>query len=316
VLADTGRRLSDAADGTALLASLTDELVHGLGLGYAEIRDHAGRSLARTGNEPESPEQVDLSAYGAVVGTLRWSGRTLRAGDLALLGDLAHQMGGVVHSAGLVEQLRATQEQLVLAREQERRRLRRDLHDGLGPSLAGLGLQVDTVQNLLAAEEPVGDRLESLRAGLQETVAEVRRIVEGLRPPAIDELGLFGAVAELGHELAEDSGLDLTLDLPEERPVLPAAVEVAAYRVTQEALTNVVRHAGASTCQVVATITPETLTVEISDDGCGSARARPGVGMGSMRERASEIGGCVEVRMLARGTSVTLRLPLTTGRVA
>jgi len=315
VLADTGRRLAAAADGIALLASLTDELVQGLGLGYAEIRDDTGRSLARTGVEPERADRVDLSAYGVRVGALSWAGRTLRDSDRALLGDLAHQMGGVVHAAGLLEQLRATQEQLVLTREQERRRLRRDLHDGLGPSLAGLGLQVDTVQNLLAVGKPVGDRLESLRTGLQETVTDVRRIVEGLRPPAIDELGLFGAVAELSHELAEGSGLDLALELPEERPVLPAAVEVAAYRVAQEALTNVVRHARASACQVVATLTPETLTLQISDDGCGSAGSRPGVGMGSMRERAGEIGGRVDVRALDCGTSVTLWLPLRTGAV-
>lgn len=313
VLADTGRRLADAADGPVLLSALTDELVDGLGLGYAEIRDGAGRSLARTGVEPNQVEHVDLFAYGVRVGTLLWSGRTLRESDLALLRDLGHQMGGVVHAAGLVDQLRATQEQLVLAREQERRRLRRDLHDGLGPSLAALGLQVDTVQNLLALGEPVGDRLGALRAGLQETVTEVRRIVEGLRPPAIDELGLFGAVAELGHTLASGSGLDLTLKLPEERPVLPAAVEVAAYRVAQEAITNVVRHAGASACQVVAMLTPETLTLQISDDGRGSVGARPGVGMSSMRERAVEIGGCVDVRALDRGTSITLMLPLRKG---
>lgn len=313
VLADTGRRLADASDGAALLASLTDELVHGLGLGYSEIRDVTGRSLARTGVEPERLEQVELSAYGVRVGSLLWAGHTLRESDIALLRDLAHQMGGVVHTAGLVDQLRATQEQLVLTREQERRRLRRDLHDGLGPSLAALGLQVDTVQNLLGIGLPVKDRLELLRAGLQETVTEVRRIVQGLRPPAIDELGLFGAVAELGHDLARGSGLELTLELPRERPVLPAAVEVAAYRVAAEALTNVVRHAEASACRVVAALTPETLTLEISDDGCGSRGARPGVGMASMRERAVEIGGCVDVHSLARGTSVTLRLPLTTG---
>ena len=247
------------------------------------------------------------------MGTLRWAGRTLRDSDESLLRDLARQMGGVVHTAALVEQLRATQEQLVVTREQERRRLRRDLHDGLGPSLAALGLQVDTVQNLLHRGSPVDERLDSLRAGLQETVAEVRRIVEGLRPPAVDELGLFGAVAALGHDLSAGSGLELTLELPEERPALPAAVEVAAYRVAQEALTNVVRHAQASSCEVIATLTPETLTLQINDDGCGMAGGRSGVGLGSMQERAREIGGRVDVRPLERGTSVTLRLPLRAG---
>ena len=143
-------------------------------------------------------------------------------------------------------------------------------------------------------------------------VSEVLDTETALDLIAVTEAALR-EITELGHELAKGSGLDLELNLPEARPGLPAAVEVAAYRVAQEALTNVVRHAGASACQVVATITPETLTVQINDDGCGSVGARPGVGMGSMRERAREIGGRVEVEALARGTSVTLRLPLRTG---
>ncbi len=313
VLADTGRRLADAADGRALLQTLTDEFVNGLGLAHAEIRDRQGHVLARTGAEQDTAEFLDLTAYGARVGTLRWAGRTLREDDRQLLTDLGHQMGGVVHTAGLVDALRTAQEQLVLAREQERRRLRRDLHDGLGPSLAGLGYQAETVQNLIASGQPVGDRLDQLRTGLRGTVAEVRRIVEGLRPPAIDELGLFGAVAEMGRELASGSGLELALELPAQRPALPAAVEVAAYRVAQEALTNVVRHAHATTCRVAATVSPEVLVLEVSDDGCGMNGARPGVGSGTMRERVVEIGGRLELRDLAHGTALTVRLPLRTG---
>lgn len=313
VLAATGRRLADAADGATLLGALTDELVDGLGLEYAEIRDRGGHTLARAGRASGGAEHLGLWAYGVIVGSLRWAGRPLRDADRALLADLAHQMGGVVHAAGLVEQLQEAQQQLVAAREQERRRLRRDLHDGLGPSLAALGLQVDTARNLLARGEAVDGRLESLRSGLQETVGEVRRIVAGLRPPAIDELGLFGAVAQLGHELVAAAGVDLVLELPDERRALPAAVEVAAYRVAQEALTNVVRHAKASSCLVAATLDEDSLVLEVVDDGRGAdADSRPGVGLGSMRERASEIGGRVQVRALSPGTAVTLRLPLRT----
>ena len=257
VLGETGRRLGDAADGPALLNALTDELVGGLGLRRAEVRDHTGRLLASSGATEQPTEELPLLAYGEQVGVLCWSGRPLRPSEQDLMSDLAHQIGGVVHAAALVEDLRHTQEQLVVAREQERRRLRNDLHDGLGPALAGLGLQVDTVQTLLADGRPAGDRLVSLRRGISETVAEVRRIVEGLRPPAIDELGLFGAVAELGRELAVPSGLSLELDLPEQQPALPAAVEVAAYRVAQEAITNVVRHASATSCRVAATVSDQ-----------------------------------------------------------
>lgn len=310
VLADTGRRLADAADGRALLASLTDEMVHGLGLDHAEIRDVAGHVLAQTGAPATTPEQLPLTAYGAEVGALLWSGRALRTADRTLLRDLSHQVGAAVHTTALVDSLRRAQEQLVTGREQERRRLRHDLHDGLGPSLAALGLQVDAVQNLLSEGRPVEDRVTRLRQGLGETVTEVRRIVEGLRPPAIDDLGLFGAVAELGHTLADGSGLALDLDLPADRPVLPAAVEVAAYRIAQEALTNVVRHAAATSCRVTGAVTADALVLAVADDGRGGAAPGPGVGLASMGERAREIGGDVEVNSRPHGTTVTLRLPV------
>ena len=316
VLADTGRRLADAADSRALLGSLTDELVHGLGLDHAEIRDASGHLLAATGSSATTPERLPLTAYGIDVGELLWSGRPLRPADRTLLEDLSHQIGAAAHTTGLVDSLRRAQEQLVVGREQERRRLRRDLHDGLGPSLAALGFQLDAVQNLLADGRPVEDRVSRLREGLGETVAEVRRIVEGLRPPAIDELGLFGAVAELGHELAGGSGLELDLDLPADRPALPAAVEVAAYRIAQEALTNVVRHAAATSCRVTGSVTAGALVLAVTDDGGGGAGPGPGVGMASMGERAREIGGDVEVCSQHHGTTVTLRLPITAEPVA
>lgn len=310
VLADTGRRLADAADGRALLASLTTELVDGLGLDHAEILDTTGHTLAVSGHRPATTERLQLTAYGVEVGALLWAGRPLRPADRALLEDLAHQIGGAVHTTALVDSLHRAREELVLGREQERRRLRNDLHDGLGPALAGLGFQVDAVQNLLATGEDPGDRIQQLREGLRETVTEVRRLVEGLRPPAIDDLGLFGAVAELGHQLADGTGLTVDLDLPDHRPTLPAAVEVAAYRVTQEALTNVVRHAQATTCRVSGAVDLDALVIAVTDDGVGGATQGRGVGMASMRERAREIGGQVEVASRERGTTVTVRLPL------
>ncbi|HEX6151084.1 sensor histidine kinase [Nocardioides sp.] len=315
VLADTGRRLADAADGRALLAALTDELVHGLGLDHVEIQDADGRQLAASGADAAVTERLPLMAYGAEVGTLQWAGRPLRPADRELLVDLAHQIGAAVHTTAVVDSLHRAREQLVLGREQERRRLRRDLHDGLGPSLAGLGLQVDAVQNLLAAGADPGDRIEQLRAGLRETVTEVRRIVEGLRPPVIDDLGLFGAVAELGRELRDRSGLALELELPAGRPPLPAAVEVAAYRVTQEALTNVVRHASATSCRVAGSLDDGTLVISVADDGRGGAEPAAGLGMTSMRERAHEIGGQVEILSRGHGTTVTIRLPVRTESV-
>lgn len=310
VLSDTGRRLADAADSKTLLATLTAEIVDGLGLEHAEICDAAGQRLVHAGTPRSVTHTVPLTAYGSQVGELRWSGRPLRRGEAALLTDLGHQIGGAVHTTALVDSLRTAQEQLVLGREQERRRLRHDLHDGLGPALAGLGLQLDALRNLLRAGEPVDARIEQLRSGLRETVAEVRRIVEGLRPPAIDDLGLFGAVAELGRQVTDGSGVLLDLDLPECRPELPAAVEVAAYRVAQEALTNVVRHSQATACSIAGGLVDGALVLAITDDGRGGAACATGLGMTSMRERALEIGGKVEVESPPGRTTVRVRLPV------
>ena len=133
VLGETGRRLGDAADGPALLRELTDELVGGLGLRRAEVRDRTGRLLASSGGGEEASEQLPLVAYGEPVGVLCWAGRPLRPSEQSLMADLAQQIGGVVHASALFEDLREAQEQLIVTREQERRRLRNDLHDGLGP---------------------------------------------------------------------------------------------------------------------------------------------------------------------------------------
>ncbi|HET7349769.1 MAG TPA: sensor histidine kinase [Marmoricola sp.] len=309
VLGETGRRLADAADGPALLRELTDELVTGLGLRRAEVRDRAGHLLSSSGMVGAVTEHLPLTAYGEPVGELAWSGRSLRPSEQELMQALGHQIGGAVHTIALFEDLRRTQEQLVLAREHERRRLRNDLHDGLGPSLAGLGLRVDTVETLIACGRPADQHIASLRAGIGETVAEVRRIVEGLRPPAVDELGLFGAVAELGRELVVPAGLRLELDVPASADGLPAAVEVAAYRVVQEAITNVVRHAHAHTCRIAGHVSDHTLVIAISDDGRGGATPSTGLGLRSMRERAGEIGGEISVTSTDRGTTVTATLP-------
>ena len=187
VLAATGRRLTDAADVPGLLRTLAGDLASGLGLVHVAITDSGGATLAEEGSRPAEVDRLPLLAYGTEVGALEWDRRSLRESDKALLVDVANQLGGVVHSAGLVQAVRASQERLVLAREEERKRLRRDLHDGLGPALAGLSLQVDTLRNRLSVDASEG--LLELRSGIQSTVLDVRRMVEGLRPPALDELG-------------------------------------------------------------------------------------------------------------------------------
>lgn len=189
VLAATGRRLADAGNVSGLLQTLTDELGSGLGLGNVEILDSRGRSLARSGDPGATAEQLPLTAYGTPVGTLRWSSGRLRSHDRGLLADVARQLGGVVHAAELLDVVRSAQERQILGREEERKRLRRDLHDGLGPALAALTMHVDALRNQLGRVD-VDEELLRLRSAIQGTVQDVRRIVEGLRPPALDEIGL------------------------------------------------------------------------------------------------------------------------------
>ena len=312
VVSRIGERLTDAGDLDVLLGSLVTELAVGLTLGYVAITDPGGRVLACSGPTVDDCDRMLLSAYGLTEGELRWARRVLRDQDRELLAELAGRLGSLLHTRGLVTSLRAAQERLVLAREEERRRLRRDLHDGLGPALAALTLQVDTVRNLIAQHEPAASdaALLRLRTGVQDTVLDVRRIVEGLRPPALDDLGLVEGV----RRLADLSPVPATMraDL---LPRLPAAVEVAAYRVVQEALTNAARHAGAGHVDVSLTLADGRLLVQVDDDGSGELGLRPdGVGMGSMRERAEEIGGSFAVQpVIGRGTRVSVLLPLAGG---
>ncbi|MGN6301680.1 MAG: sensor histidine kinase [Angustibacter sp.] len=309
VLAGTARRLGDAADVPALLADLVEDVGSALDLPYVAITAPDGRVLAARGSRPAQVDELLMTSYGAEVGVLRWTPVPLRDVDRALLTDLARQLGTVVHAAILLETVRGARERLVVAREEERRRLRRELHDGVGPALAGLTLQVDTVRNQLP--DGVDDRgLLALRAGIQSTVIDVRRIVEGLRPAALDDLGLAEAV----RQLAAHAGIPVTLEA-DGLPPLAAATEVAAYRIVQEALGNTARHARATHACVRLRQEDDSLVVEVADDGTGVVVPRAdGVGLGSMRGRAEEIGGCFRIDAApGTGTRVTATLPLDVG---
>ena len=169
----------------------------------------------------------------------------------------------------LTADLQRSRRRLVAAREEERRRLRRDLHDGLGAQLAGLTVQTGVLRGLIPRDPEAAEALAGeLRGELRTAIADIRRLVHGLRPPALDELGLTGALQRLAESVAAGE-LRIGVEVPDDLPPLPAAVEVAAYRVVQEALTNVVRHADAHAACVRLALDPDALTVEVTDDGSG-----------------------------------------------
>jgi signal transduction histidine kinase len=228
--------------------------------------------------------------------------------------------------------LQRYREQLVTMREDERRRLRRDLHDGLGSTLAGLTFGLDATRSLLKQNpKHAGTLLAELKAQTQGAITDIRRLVYDLRPPVLDDLGLVGALYEqaanyglVGDGLSKEqrktsrtNDLIVSVEAPEYLPPLPGAVEIACYRITQEAMTNVVRHARAHACHVRLSIDEieNMLELEITDDGLGLPEDHcAGVGLNSMRERADELGGtCVVCAVSSTGgTRVLTRLPLPT----
>lgn len=318
VLSRFGQRLEAVLAPDAVLPTIVETIAQTLKLPYVAIllRDNdTGAVAAMFGAPAGQPLVLPLTYQHQLVGelhvALRSPAEPFTPAEYRLLEDIAIQIGVAIHHVRLTADLQRSREQLVGAREEERRRLRRDLHDGLGPKLAGQTLKLE------AALDAFDDKTETARTLLQETVsesqtiiAEIRRLVYGLRPPALDQLGLAGAVREQATQY-QVAGLQVTVHAPETLPPLPAAVEVAAYRIIQEALTNMARHAQARTCAVSLVLGKE-LQVEIVDDGRGLApELRAGVGLASMRERAEEIGGScgVEAAGAAGGTRVVARLP-------
>jgi two-component system NarL family sensor kinase len=258
---------------------------------------------------------IPLVHHDLALGTLRVSARRrldrLSATDVRLLEDLARQVAITLHAARLSEAVQDSREQLVAAREEERRRIRRDLHDGLAPTLASLGLRLDVLRRTLRDDPAGAERLAGeLRDDVRQATGEIRRLVYALRPPMLDELGLVEALRHL-HPM---DGLTRTVSMPEPAPALPAAVEVAVYRIAAEALHNAARHARAAHCAVELTVAGGTVRLTVSDDGRGLPDGYlAGVGHRSMRERAVELGGTIEIGPApGGGTRVDASFPMRT----
>ncbi len=216
--------------------------------------------------------------------------------------------------------LTRSREKIVAAREDERRRLRRDLHDGLAPSLAAIGLKLDLVRGAVRDDPAAAQAgIDEARQGVRAVIAEIRRMSRDLRPPSLDTLGLVGAVRQQAEALGGGAagGPRIVVDADPNFPALPAAVEVAAYRIAVEAMMNAVRHAAATTCRVGLALVGNELSIEVGDDGRGYTPAAAGVGLRAMRERAAEIGGDVTIGAGPDGgTQLSARLPVEVARLA
>lgn len=305
VISRLGKQLAATVAPDNVLPSIVETVAQALKLPYAAVALQYGDecSLAASygtaaGELVHLPLLFQSKQVGELLLAPRTPGESFTPADRKLLSDLVQQVGAAVHTMQLTQELRRlmqdlqhARERLVSTREEERRRLRRDLHDGLGPQLSSQMLLLSSMHMLLRQDPDQAEAiLKSAITQLQEAISDIRRLVYALRPPALDDLGLVAALTEqLTQQRA--SNIVFTFHAPEQLPPLSAAVEVACYRIVQEAITNVVRHAHAHNC-IVHLICEEKLIVEVIDDGQGLPPAyRCGVGLTSMRERVEELGG-------------------------
>ncbi|HWJ97960.1 MAG TPA: sensor histidine kinase [Acidimicrobiales bacterium] len=277
--------------------------------------------VASAGANRSDAHRVELCFREEDVG---WLEITARAGaPLGRAGrrTLAELAPSVAATVGLVEvnaALEQSRKELLSARAEERWRIRRDLHDGLGPTLAAIAMQLDGTRAVLdTTPDAAKAQLERLGDELRQAIVEIRRVVHDLQPPVLGELGLIAALADQASSFsspAAGAGLEVELRAPSAVSDVPAAVELAVYRIVGEALTNVARHAGARRCSVTVDLVDagRTLVVQIDDDGRGVADDAPaGMGTTSMVDRARELGGsCSVERSPCGGTRVRASLPL------
>lgn len=317
VLNHLSKRLESASDPESILPSIVETVGQALKLPYVAIEGIGGgitSIIAEYGDFHEGVERLPLIHQSAGVGQLVFARRSPHESfsktEYKLLRNIARQTGAAVHAARLTATLRRSRQQLVSAREEERRRLRRDLHDGLGPTLASLTLKIDTAINKLTSDPAATDHLlVETKKLIQDALGDIRHLVYELRPYALDELGLIKAVKAYIDQQNLDT-IKIEIESETELINLPAAIEVAAYRIALEGITNIIRHAQAS--QALVRLFPRNgnLIVEISDDGIGLPEPLPvGVGITSMQERAEELGGHLLITAEYPGTLLRAYLP-------
>jgi two-component system NarL family sensor kinase len=325
-IARLGEHLEGSLEADEVLPAVVDTVAQALRLPYVavELSNGAQPAVASAhgmppGGSTDGLLSLPLIHRGETIGHLILAPRspreTFSEADLKLLADLGRQAGPAVEAVMLTADLRRSRERLVTTREEERRRLQRDLHDGVGPTLAGTLMKMEAARGRLVGHPEEADRLlAELSGDTRRIIDDIRRVTYDLRPPALDQLGLVAALRERAAAFvgATDRPLDIRVEASGDLPPLSAAIEVAAYRIGLEALTNVARHSGASHATLRLAITSAALEVEVRDDGCGlMASDHLGVGHRSMRERAEELGGHLELGPAPEGGAlVRATLPI------
>lgn len=313
ILSGLTERLELTMTNSSVLPTIVEEAAKALKLPFAAIDirvDGKFERIASFGEDlhvnTEFPLKLQDETIGLFIVGIRSLEDTLPPEKIYLINDLLRQLTMAVHAVQITGELQRSRVKLVSLREDERRRLRRDLHDGLGASLASISLQMDTLiyQNQVDAKE----RLLELQGNLRSAVGDIRQLVYNLRPPALDELGLIFALKEICYQFA-DSSVKVTVEAPDEDMHLHAAIEVAAYRIVQEAVTNAVKHSNGSYCRVTIEPSDQHLVITIKDNGRGIPdNHKSGIGLHSMRERAEEVDGKFMIKN-EKGTVVQIKLP-------
>lgn len=319
ILSKLTEQLESSLTHKSLLYSVAEKVANALHIPYAAIETYSQAGIEQFtvyGMPTEDTVSIELEVKGMAVGRLILGVHRLEEalppGTRHMIEDLVRQVSIAVQTYSLADDLHRSRERLVNAREEERRRLRRDLHDGLGSSLASMTLHLnEAIHHHLDHPERSKQALETVQQQMRESIADIRRLVYSLRPPALDEFGLAFALQELTLQVQTPS-LQISLEVTDRELALSAAAEAAVYRIVQEALTNVVRHAHASKCHIHLEIDSGILHIRISDNGRGMpAHAKPGIGVRSIRERTEELGGAFELEsMPGNGTKIHVCLPI------
>jgi len=317
LISKVNQQLQTQASPQLILTAIAETITRTLKLPYMAFEVYETDLHLSMGQAPARTELTTLpltyldKSLGNLLVAARRANETLSESDLNLLRDVAQYIGIALHAHQLTADLQASRERLVIAREEERRRIRNDLHDGLAPTLSSLQLQLGAMRALILQDPQQAETIaDDLREDLRQATTEIRQLVYDLRPPMLDELGLVGAIKSFR---LPETIVNFEVRVAEPLPKLSAAVEVAVYRVASEAIHNVIKHAQAATrCEVSLEVSNQQLTLSVKDNGQSlPAQINSGVGFQSMKERVAELGGTLSIQSAeAGGTCVLARLPI------